>query len=42
MMWMLTFGDKVEVLEPPEVREKLKDMAKAMIKIYGGKKNGRN
>ncbi|MBP5607149.1 MAG: WYL domain-containing protein [Lachnospiraceae bacterium] len=23
-MWMLTFGDKVEVLEPLEVREKLK------------------
>ncbi|MCR5339792.1 MAG: YafY family transcriptional regulator [Saccharofermentans sp.] len=41
-MWMLTFGDKVEVLEPEEVREKLKSMAKAMIKIYGGKKNGRD
>ena len=41
-MWMLTFGDKVEVLDPPEVRNKLKNMAEAMIKIYGGKKNGRN
>ena len=41
-MWMLTFGDKVEVLEPAEVREKLKTTAKAMIKMYGGKKNGRN
>ena len=39
-MWMLTFGDKVEVLEPPEVREKLKTMAEAMTKLYGGKKNG--
>ena len=37
MMWMLTFGDKVEVLEPVELREKLKTMAEAMIKMYGGK-----
>ena len=37
-MWMLTFGDKVEVLEPPEVRNKLKTIAGSMIKIYGGKK----
>ncbi len=41
-IWMLTFGDKVEVLEPAEVREKLKNMAESMIKIYGGKKNGRD
>ena len=41
-MWMLTFGNKVEVIEPPEVRERLKTMAEAMIKIYGGKKNGKN
>ena len=41
-MWMLTFGDKVEVLEPPEVRNRLKNIAGSMIKIYGGKKNGRN
>ena len=26
-MWMLTFGDKVEVIEPEEVRERLKEMA---------------
>ena len=39
-MWMLTFGDKVEVLDPPEVRDTLKNMAEAMIRIYGGKKNG--
>ena len=37
-MWMLTFGDKVEVLEPVEVRERLKSMADNMIKMYGGKK----
>ncbi len=36
-MWMLTFGDKVEVLDPPELRDKLKNMAESMIKIYGGK-----
>lgn len=36
-MWMLTFGDKVEVLDPPEVRNKLKNMAESMIQIYGGK-----
>ena len=36
-MWMLTFGDKVEVLEPVEVREKLMNMAESMIRKYGGK-----
>ncbi len=36
--WMLTFGDKVEVLEPVEVRERLKEMADNMIKMYGRKK----
>ena len=41
-MWMLTFGDKVEVIEPEEVRERLKKMAGSIMKIYGGKKNGRN
>ena len=41
-MWMLTFGDKVEVLEPLEVREKLKNIAESMIKKYGGKQSGRN
>ncbi len=34
--WMLTFGDKAEVLEPPQVREKLKAVAMAMAKLYGG------
>ena len=41
-MWMLTFGDKVEVIEPLEVRERLKAMADSMMKIYGGKKYGRD
>ena len=41
-MWMLTFGDKAEVLEPKEVRERLKTMAEAMSKLYGGKKNGKD
>ncbi|MCR4929591.1 MAG: YafY family transcriptional regulator [Lachnospiraceae bacterium] len=36
--WMLTFGDKVEVLEPEEVRERLKAMADNMIKVYGRKR----
>ena len=41
-MWMLTFGDKVEVIEPQELRKRLKTMAESMIKMYGGKNNGRN
>ena len=41
-MWMLTFGDKAEVLEPGEVRERLKTMAESMLEMYGGKKNGGN
>ena len=36
--WMLTFGDKVEVLEPAEVRDCLKEIADNMSRIYGGKK----
>ncbi len=41
-MWMLTFGDKVEVLEPEELRNNLKTMAESMIKMYGGYENGRD
>ena len=36
--WMLTFGDKVEVLEPVEVRERLKEIAENMISTYDRKK----
>ena len=32
--WLLTFGDKAEVLEPPEVREKLYNIASAVKKRY--------
>ena len=41
-MWMLTFGEKVEVLEPAELRERLKRIAESMIKTYGGKKDEQN
>jgi len=34
VMWLLTFGDKVEVLEPQEAREKLRDVAEAMCRMY--------
>ena len=36
-MWMLTFGDKAEVVEPQEVRDKIKAIAGSMIRKYGGK-----
>lgn len=32
--WLLTFGDKVEVLEPVQVREKLLEIAKNIINKY--------
>ena len=32
--WMMTFGDKAEVLEPKEAREKIVQMAQKMITIY--------
>lgn len=32
--WLLTFGDKVELLEPVEVREKIADIAKKLVKVY--------
>ena len=35
--WMLTFGDKAEVLELLELRENLKTMAESMLKRYGEK-----
>ena len=41
-MWMLTFGDKVEVLEPKELRNNLITMAGSMIKMYGGYENDRD
>ena len=32
--WILTFGDKTEVIEPEEVREKVRTAIEAMIKNY--------
>ena len=32
--WILTFGDKAEVIEPEEVREKVRTAIEAMIKNY--------
>ena len=32
--WILTFGDKVEVIEPEEARKRLLDMVEAIKKNY--------
>lgn len=37
LSWILTFGEKVEVLEPKEVRERLLKVAETMRITYGGK-----
>ena len=34
VMWLLTFGDKVEVLEPPEARIRLRSVAESMLEKY--------
>ena len=36
--FLLEFGGKVEVLEPPELREKISDLAKSVCKLYMGNK----
>lgn len=36
--WILTFGDKVEVLEPENVREQVKTTIEAMRKNYRRRK----
>ena len=33
--WLMTFGDKAEVLEPCEAREVISQMAKKMAILYG-------
>ena len=38
--WLLTFGDKAEVLEPPEAREKIAQIVRNMTRIY--KEDGRS
>ena len=32
--WLMTFGDKAEVLEPKEAREKIACMVQKMTTIY--------
>jgi len=32
--WLLTFGDKVELIEPLEIRDKIADIAKKIQKLY--------
>ena len=34
MTWLLTFGEKAEVLEPVEVRERICHIAEAVGRIY--------
>ena len=36
--WLLTFGDKVEVIEPEEARTRMLEIAETMKKTYGRKK----
>jgi len=36
--WILSWGEKVEVLEPKELREEVMETAKKMVKIYQRKK----
>ena len=33
--WLLTFGAKAEVLEPAELRDRIRHIAEALEKIYG-------
>ena len=33
--WLMTFGDKTEVLEPREAREQIAQTARKMTEIYG-------
>ena len=37
--WVLTFGDKMEIIEPLEVREQLLDMITKIKNVYGEKEN---
>ena len=36
--WLMTFGDKAEILEPEEARTRLKEVIGNMVKIYDKKK----
>ena len=35
-VWLLTFGDRIELLEPEEVKDRLLNVADGIRKIYGG------
>ena len=37
--WLLTFGDKAEILEPAEVREKIRKITEHMMEIYREERN---
>ena len=39
LVWALTFGDKMEILEPVELREKLLDMVTRIQNVYGENEN---
>lgn len=35
-MWLLSFGEKAELLEPEEIREEIRGSAERMKKKYDG------
>ena len=37
--WIMGWGEKIEVLEPKELREYVRHTAKAMVKLYQGRKS---
>jgi predicted DNA-binding transcriptional regulator YafY len=32
--WVLGWGDQVEVLEPPELRRQIEDLARSILNVY--------
>jgi proteasome accessory factor B len=34
--WIIGYGDQVEVLDPPELRDRVRQMAQAVVERYGG------
>lgn len=39
LVWVLTFGDRIEILEPVELREKLLEMVARIQNVYGENEN---